>query len=667
MIGRNKQDGAGYLRRSTNRQEASLPYQLDWAIAQARQHEVRFDVSQADLEIMQARGLHKYKCLYLDDGVSGADLERPGLRALVEGVVANQNISHLFTYKRDRLGRPDDPLDMMTLESQLTRAGLTLVFNDSIATPTRQGETDLPHIVQMLFAYHQSGEFLRSLAERVIEAQRRLAREGHSTGGSPPYGFARYLVDPNGNVVEELEKGRTVRQRGYHVRWLPKDTKKIATWISILEMKEQGLGFKRIADALNQLGIPSPSAGMARRDGGVAHKVSGKWNHNTIADLCKNKIILGIKEFGRRSMGKHRRLGDQGPRLLGEDDRTARGNPRVIQNTDDVRITGPQEQEAHFERERWDAIQDQIKARSKSQKGVRRARDPGKYPLSCRVVDLTEHCGSRMYGVSSGDRRLYRCGRYQKGAGCYNNQIDAEALLRFLLKTVSTIVDRHGGRGKLRKLLEARAGAEENQPSPAERQLGDLDRQIKSLKEMLATAEDRLAFEKNDKIHAAIRRKYVSKEKELKEAELEKARLAALLNNGSGSPKQKVDAAIKLLDQVALISNDPDARQEVPLLLERLGIWIGLNYGQGIKGKKRAVRRLLGGQLSFGGYRLTVPLRGKDNRSLHQSGGGEEKCDCGSEGSGSDQGDRTTAYSASFGERPREGISSTKVSRGDRI
>src|SRR5262249_897750 len=51
---RPKDRGLDYLRRSTDKQEISLPKQLEWAVAAARQHGVALDAAVADLAHMQA-------------------------------------------------------------------------------------------------------------------------------------------------------------------------------------------------------------------------------------------------------------------------------------------------------------------------------------------------------------------------------------------------------------------------------------------------------------------------------------------------------------------------------------------------------------------------------------------------------------------------------------
>src|SRR5439155_279454 len=121
------------------------------------------------------------------------------------------------------------------------------------------------------------------------------------TGGNAPYGFARVLVDGAGTVLEHLPPGKTVHQAGCHVRVAPHDPVKIAVWLQILELKAKGWGLKRIAKHLNDRNVPSPDAGRTRTDQGVKHRVSGKWNHNTVGELCRNPAILGVQQYGKRS------------------------------------------------------------------------------------------------------------------------------------------------------------------------------------------------------------------------------------------------------------------------------------------------------------------------------------------------------------------------------
>ena len=84
-----------YVRRSTDKQAISLPAQIEWAVAAARQHDVVLDAGAADLQHMQALRLHSYKGIRLDDGITGADMTRPGFLAV------NKDAGELPSFLKD--------------------------------------------------------------------------------------------------------------------------------------------------------------------------------------------------------------------------------------------------------------------------------------------------------------------------------------------------------------------------------------------------------------------------------------------------------------------------------------------------------------------------------------------------------------------------------------
>ena len=330
MAKRIKNKGLLLLRRSGDRQETSLEKQLNWAAAEAARIGVPLDATLEDVLHMQAHGLYRFKSIRLDDAIPGDDLERPGLTALLEDVAADPGISHVFVFHRDRLGRPQSPLDMMTKEVRLLQSGATVVYPNAVVELPASGQVDIGELVRMLVDYHVAGEHSRKLAEQMVNTQRLLAQRNRTVGGTPPYGFVRALIDDAGQILEVMPKGKRVRQLGCHVVWIPDQDspEKLGVWITMLELKEQGWGYKRIANYLNAKGIPSPGAGAARTDHGVKHALEGKWAHTTVKALLENRTILALFDYGRRSEGKLRRLGPDGPRFVADADINTQGRPR---------------------------------------------------------------------------------------------------------------------------------------------------------------------------------------------------------------------------------------------------------------------------------------------------------------------------------------------------
>ena len=615
-----------YLRRSTSAQESSLETQLQWAIDQARRLGIPLRATLDDLAYMQLNRLTHYKDIYLDDATSGSKTRRPAFDALLAELKINPAISHLLVFKRDRFGRPKDPLDMMVIERDIREMGVTLVMSDGTIDPSTSRQERIGQSAMSLFGYYESGEFSRKLSERIVLSLTSLALEGYSTGGKAPYGFGRFLCDASGNVIEQLEHGRHVRQRGCHVRHLPSDPEKIGVWVQILEWLECEWGFKRIADELNRLGIPSPDTGCKRRDNGVEHVVSGKWNFTTVKALAENKIITGIKVYGRYGEGVHNRLGDSGPRPVEQDELLPDGSGRWVENDSSIWIQAPSGGEALFDPERWERLQQKLRTRSTPESGKRKAKDPAAYPLTPRVFDLTDGCGSLMHGSIRQDRGpgtpLYRCARYMKSPRfCHHNNVNAEALLQFTLKTIATRVERAGGAEKIRAALVARAKAAAGNPnakSPDDALRSQLQANVETLRQQAEQAPRRVLEAEDEDMRAILRSGLRDLRAEL--AHKEKALLEVNARTPHRPDTLDIDAevqkALDVIERIETVCGDPVAREQVPRLLSDLGVRIGLTFREGRAEKNRKVRRLQGGILAFGNRPLPCVLRNGAGRPI---------------------------------------------------
>ena len=466
----------------------------------------------------------------------------------------------------------------------------------------------------------------------------------------------------------------------------------------ILDLADRGWRPKRIAVHLNALGIPSPAAGTFRTDNGVRHRVSGKWHPNTVRELIRNRAILGIQDFGRRAEGAHRRHGSNGPRSLTNSDRNAAGRAKVTFNDPSLVITTELGYGPRYDPNRWARIQEPVDARGASPRGVPRVRDLGRFPRSCRVVALTASCGHPMYVQTSGKRRRYVCGRYTKtnGSECHHNHVDSEAALQFVLSTIRQILNRRGGRDKLLALFRERAkqAAQVNSMPKNRSVVSVLEDKVNELEENLTTVRRRLATEREDCLYKALRNEYKDLDQELGAARrrLNQEKHAPPVPART-DPDQDVAAAIALLDDIERITAEPPARAEVNHLLVKLGIWLGLSFTSAIKGKTREVRKLASGVLTFGDAPLPVKLYGDDNAAPpgDDRGGSSDRHDPrpGSQGKGVVDQKRPLSAGGHAAKGPdgtkpiqapdvvdqtasltnccREGVSFTKVHRGDWI
>src|SRR3954470_17087901 len=200
-----------YTRDSLGKHETTPGEYVLWAGRAAAQHGVAFTGTPERIEAMIRSGRSQDGDIFLDHGVTGNQLSRAGLDALIQTALTDPGVTHILIPRRARFARPDDPLDALRLEALLRGGGLTLVFMDKVVPPLVRGQRrDLAELIADVLDYDQAGKFRRELAQKVIASQLALARAGFSTGGRPPYGFRRWLVRSDGMPVRQLVDGESV-------------------------------------------------------------------------------------------------------------------------------------------------------------------------------------------------------------------------------------------------------------------------------------------------------------------------------------------------------------------------------------------------------------------------------------------------------------------------
>src|SRR4051812_10395422 len=378
-----------YTRDSLGKHETTPGEYVLWAGRAAAQHGVAFDGTPGRIEAMIRTGRSQDGDLFLDYGVTGNQLSRAGLDALTKTALTDPGVSHVLIPRRDRLARPDDPIDAMKLEHLLREAGLTLVFMDRVVPPLERGRRrDVGELIVAMLDYNHAGEFRRELAQKMLYAQTSLAKAGFSVGGRPPYGFRRWLARDDGTPVRQLVDGEYVKMAGHHVVWLPGPEEELAVIRRILEMLET-MPASRVAAKLTAEGVPTPDAGRTRVDGGVRHATSGVWNQPTITNIARNPLLRAVMAYGRRSMGDQLRYSAEGPRTLGESDLRADGKPKVVPTPDSARLVAPARFEPLVDGDRHDVLLRTLDARAGSQRGKPRSRESALNPLGSRVFDMS--------------------------------------------------------------------------------------------------------------------------------------------------------------------------------------------------------------------------------------------------------------------------------------
>ncbi|WP_339686486.1 recombinase family protein [Gimesia maris] len=598
--------GVGYYRDSGGKHETTPSEYVLWTSRAAKQHNVTFNGSPDQIDRMIRKGLPVDGDIYLDYGVSGNKLSRPALDQLFIDAISDPSITHLFIPKRNRLARPDHPLQGVELENRFRSAGITIVYQDRVLPALSKGKShDIGDIITAVVDYHQSGTFRRELGKAMIYAQTMLAKAGFTSGGRAPFGFRRWLAKLDGTVIRQLENSEYVRMQGHHVVWLPGPQEEIELALRIRQMLLT-IPASQIAAILNAEEIPSPDAGRTRTDNGVKHRVSGLWHQSTVVNIGRNPLFMAVARYGVRSMGDQVRLSPEGPRDLEETDYDSyTKKPKVIRNAESTLITAP----AHFEPIETPADHEKLvnilNQRAGTQRGKSRSRNPAMNPLGCRVFDM--NCGSTMYRAPEGRTYRYSCGLYLQSHGqkCAHNKINGPMAARFGLSCIRQKLSSPAAQEKLRQRLEKLA-----QQQPADNQLAheveQKQTELNSVIQELKTVSNNLARAKTDDQYTATAKVFDQVQEKQKQLE-EELDLLKRKAEPVGSIDSEVDQVMQLVGRLTELAEQSEDFSKAKEIFDLTDLRMFLRF-EPKKLTKRTVNKLVGGVVVFGGAEPPVKL-----------------------------------------------------------
>src|SRR5579864_4698661 len=299
---------------------------------------------------------------FVDDGVSGSMLTRPGLERLRD-VAAAGDIDRLYVHNPDRLAR--NYAYQVLLVDELNQAGVDIVFLNRPLGQTAEDQLLLQ--VQGMVAEYERAKFM----ERSRRGKRHAAQAGNvGILCHAPYGY-RYVPKREGDGQARFE---VVPDQAHVVQ-------QVFRWVG-----EARCTINEVCRRLHQAGI--------RTYTGKEH-----WDHKTVWDMLKNPAYKGEAAFGKT------RWRPVKPRL-----RAPRGRPaqsrRGYAGNDAPKhewITIPVP--AIIDPAVFDAVQEQL------EENRRRARIPEKgslYLFQCCLV--CANCGYAYCGCTMNARNAYyRC------------------------------------------------------------------------------------------------------------------------------------------------------------------------------------------------------------------------------------------------------------------
>lgn len=203
--------------------------------------------------------------LYIDEGRSAKDLDRPEMKRLIRDIKKGK-IDVVLVYKLDRLVRSVINLhELLQLfdKHDVKFRSATELFD----TTTAMGRFFIT-IVGAMAEWERE-----NLAERVLVGMETKAEKGERNGGVAPYGYK----SENGKLVKDQSEG-TVLMR-------------------IIHMYRNNTGFASIAKKLNAEGVPFRDN---KRKVISTLRGSSKWTYSTVYYILSNPVYCGKIRWGEQ-------------------------------------------------------------------------------------------------------------------------------------------------------------------------------------------------------------------------------------------------------------------------------------------------------------------------------------------------------------------------------
>ena len=235
-----------------------------------------FVAAHPDIEIVSER---------IDDGYIGVLFDRPAFQEMMNDIMAGK-INCVIVKDLSRLGR--EYIETGRYLRQIFPAyGVRFIsINDNIDTANEQNGDDLNISMKNLL----NDMYCHDISVKTRSALLSKRKNGDYVGACPIYGYRKDPENRNHLVIDEYAA---------HVVQ------------DIYRRRIDGASAQRIADELNQRGIPSPlaykvSRGLPHPKGGFADAPDAKWSAQTVIRILQEETYTGVLLQGKQATHNHK-------------------------------------------------------------------------------------------------------------------------------------------------------------------------------------------------------------------------------------------------------------------------------------------------------------------------------------------------------------------------
>ena len=211
--------------------------------------------------------------VYVDDGYSGTNFQRPGVQRLIADAKAKR-INVILVKDLSRFGRNYIEFGQYTDYLFPSIGCRFIALNNGIDTMRNDGSTDVMCFLNLFNEFYS-----RDTSKKVKAVKKACAENGKFMGIHPPYGYKRDPLDKHHFIIDE-ETAPLVRR--------------------MFAMRASGTPFRKIATTLNDEGIQPPGELYYQRQGrSDPRRVNHLWNESTVKVMLRNEAYIGNMVQGK--------------------------------------------------------------------------------------------------------------------------------------------------------------------------------------------------------------------------------------------------------------------------------------------------------------------------------------------------------------------------------
>jgi DNA invertase Pin-like site-specific DNA recombinase len=267
--------------------ETAAPCRAAEYVRMSTEHQQYSTLNQSDKirEYAQRRGILIVRT-YADEGRSGLRIDgRLGLQQLIHDVQAGTaDFSVVLVYDVSRWGRFQDADESAYYEYICRRAGI------QVAYCAEQFENDGSPVSTIVKGVKRAmaGEYSRELSVKVFAGQCRQVELGFRQGGVAGYGLRRLLIDQNGSVKSQLDRGEHKSLQTDRVVLTPGPQPEVDMVLQIYRwFVDNDMSEATIAAKLSTAGIRTPAG--------------REWSRAAVHEVLTNEKYIGNNVYNRTS------------------------------------------------------------------------------------------------------------------------------------------------------------------------------------------------------------------------------------------------------------------------------------------------------------------------------------------------------------------------------